>query len=111
MRALLFSLLLIGCGSDEATPTTTTDSGTAADTSSTVDTSTTSDTGSKTDATGEAPACPSSIPKTGDACSSEGQKCDYPVDCGPTAGDFATCTAGKWSVVHNPCTTGDTGPG
>lgn len=108
---ILWSVLfttLIGCSDDATTTPTTSDTGTATSDTSTSDTST-SDTA--TDSSGDAPACPGGAPKDGDACSTEGQKCDYPVDCGPTAGDFATCTAGKWKVVHNPCTAGDTGPG
>jgi hypothetical protein len=111
--AIIIVIALIGCSDDSTTTPTTSDTGTAtSDTSTTTtDTSMATDTTTATDSSGDAPACPSGPPKTGDACTSEGQKCSYPIDCGPSAGDFATCTAGKWNVVRNPCTTGDTGPG
>jgi hypothetical protein len=112
MRAalLLLAIVLAGCSSeDSSTPSTTTDA--ATDTAATTDTSTTADSGAAdtTTATDGALSCPKSVPMNGDPCTTPGQMCDYPTDCGPMSGDYATCTAGGWSVVRRPCTTGDSG--
>lgn len=110
MRSLLLALLLVpACSSEESKPLFVTDAmvETAADTSAATDTAK-PETATPVDSS---IPCPGSPPKNGDPCDRPGQKCDYPVDCGPSAGDFATCTAGGWSVVTNPCTVGDTGAG
>jgi hypothetical protein len=110
MRSILLTALLVGCSSESSTTPVTTDVGgeVASDTSVATDTAVVTDTATAIDA---APKCPAAPPMNGDPCSPPGQKCDYPTDCGPMAGDYATCTAGGWSVVTRPCTTGDTGPG
>jgi hypothetical protein len=97
MRAFLFASLLVACSSSS----TTTTSDAASDTSS-------SETATDTAGDVELPSCPA-MPKDGDPCPVEGQHCDQALNCGPTAGTFATCTMGKWKVVSNPCTTGDGG--
>jgi hypothetical protein len=106
MRFVLLTLI-IGCSASDDTPTpTTTDTGTVVDSAVT-------DTGVAETAGDASPSCPGTPPKSGDPCPKEGQRCEYAKDCGPSAGDFATCApGGQWAVISNPCTTGmDTGPG
>ena len=46
-----------------------------------------------------ADGCPGATPREGDACSREGQTCDYTCSCSLTA----RCTGGKWDVQNGPC--------
>lgn len=47
-----------------------------------------------------APGCPSSVPRSGVACSG-GLRCPYPCGDGGTA--IATCTANAWAVTASGC--------
>ncbi len=106
--ALLLALCVSACSSESSPgPVTDTDASTATDTSSASDTRGASEV---TSPTGDTKACPVSAPDDQAPCDSPGQLCEYPIDCGPNAGTFATCTNAKWNVVKRPCTTGDTGP-
>lgn len=63
-----------------------------------------------TDVTTPNAMCPTSVPRAGSPCSTEGLSCDY-MPCPPYF-ESARCTRGEWSIAYcNPPAPSDAGGG